>query len=154
MLIISLFCLPSQEHLEALLSFVKVWHANMSITTENEKWGSYTFWQPFYQLPIYHLPSTIPCLVPFAHSLRCFRICSIWSKLHTELFCLEGIFLKNGYPEYFINNCFKKFMDDIHVVKETTLTAEISFSIFNILLQYSYKLELCWRSHLIVRNCK
>ena len=55
---------------------------------------------------------------------RCFRICSSWTKLHNELVCLKETFLKNGYPEDFINKCFKKFMDNIHVVKETTLTVE------------------------------
>ena len=34
------------------------------------------------------------------------------------------MFLKNGCPEDFINKCFKKFMDNIHVVKETTLTVK------------------------------
>ena len=52
------------------------------------------------------------------------RICSSWTKLHNELVCLKEVFLKNGKPEYFINKCLKKFMDNIHVVKETTLTVE------------------------------
>ena len=69
----------------------------------------------------YHLPIS---LVLFTHSLRCLRICSSWTKLHNELVCLKETFLKNGYPEDFINKCFKKFMDNIHVVKETTLTVE------------------------------
>ena len=34
------------------------------------------------------------------------------------------MFLKNGCPKDFINKCFKKFMDNIHVVKETTLTVK------------------------------
>ena len=33
-------------------------------------------------------------------------------------------FLKNGYPENFINKCFKKFMDNKHALKETPLTVE------------------------------
>ena len=31
-------------------------------------------------------------------------------------------FLKNGYRKNFINKSFKRFMDNIHIVKETTLT--------------------------------
>ena len=31
-------------------------------------------------------------------------------------------FLNNGYPVNFINKCFKRFMDNIRSVKETTLT--------------------------------
>ena len=33
-------------------------------------------------------------------------------------------FLNNGYPDNFINKCFKRFMDNIRAVKETTLTLE------------------------------
>ena len=33
-------------------------------------------------------------------------------------------FHKNGYSEDFINKCFKKFIDNIHIVKETILTIE------------------------------
>ena len=63
-------------------------------------------------------------MVLFTHSLRCLRICSSWTKLHNELVCLKETFLKNGYPEDFINKLFKKFMDNLHVVKETTVTVE------------------------------
>ena len=62
------------------------------------------------------------CLLPLAY--RCLQICSSWTKLHIELVCLKEIFFKNGYPEDFINNCFKKIMDNMHVVKETTVTVE------------------------------
>ena len=33
-------------------------------------------------------------------------------------------FLTNGYPDNFVNKYFKRFMDNIHVVKKTTLTFE------------------------------
>ena len=55
---------------------------------------------------------------------RCFRISSSWTKLHTGLVCLKQIFLKFDFLENFINKCFKRFMDTIHVVKETTLTVK------------------------------
>ena len=32
--------------------------------------------------------------------------------------------MKSSYPEDFINKCFKQFLDNIHAVKETTLTIE------------------------------
>ena len=39
--------------------------------------------------------------------LEFFRICSIWTKLHAELLFPAQIFLKNDYPENFINKyCF------------------------------------------------
>ena len=57
--------------------------------------------------------------------------------------------MKNGYPEYFVNKWFEKFMDNINVVKESTLTVEKN--------QYPYKLGLSWKTHwktsLSVVNC-
>ena len=32
--------------------------------------------------------------------------------------------IKNGYPENFINKCFKKFLDNVHFVKEKVPTVE------------------------------
>ena len=40
---------------------------------------------------------------------RCFRICPDWTKFHLELVKLMDVFNSNGYPENFINNCFKRF---------------------------------------------
>ena len=43
---------------------------------------------------------------------RCFRICSDWTKFHLEVVKLTYVFKNNGYPENFINNCFKVFLDN------------------------------------------
>ena len=55
---------------------------------------------------------------------RSFCICSDWKKFHAELTFLKKILRKNGYPENFINKCFKKFLDNIHLVKEKVPTVE------------------------------
>ena len=55
---------------------------------------------------------------------RCFRICSNWTQFHTELIFVKGIFRKNGYPESFIEKCFKKFLDNVHFIKENVPTVE------------------------------
>ena len=55
---------------------------------------------------------------------RCFRICSDWIKFHAKLTFLKKIFRKNGYPENFFDKCFKKFLDNIHLVKEKVPTVE------------------------------
>ena len=55
---------------------------------------------------------------------RCFRISSNWTQFHTELIFLKGIFRKNGYPENFIDKCFKKFLNNVHLVKENLPTVE------------------------------
>ena len=54
----------------------------------------------------------------------CFRICLDWTKFLAELTFLKKIFRKNGYPESFIDKCFKKFLDSIHLVKEKVPTVE------------------------------
>ena len=56
---------------------------------------------------------------------RCFRICSNWTQFHTESIFLKGIFRKNGYPENFIDKCFKKFLNNVHLFKENVPTVEI-----------------------------
>ena len=55
---------------------------------------------------------------------RCFRISSNWTQFHTELTFLKGMFRKNGYPENFIDKCFKKFLNNVHLVKENVPTVE------------------------------
>ena len=55
---------------------------------------------------------------------KCFCICWDWTKFHAELTFLKKIFRKNGYPENFIDKCFKKFLDNINLVKEKVPTVE------------------------------
>ena len=55
---------------------------------------------------------------------RCFRISSNWTQFHTELTFLKRIFRMNGYPENFIDKCFKKFLNNVHLVKENVPTVE------------------------------
>ena len=52
---------------------------------------------------------------------RCFRICSSWSMFHQQLILLREIFQKNGYPENFIDRCFKLFLNRIHISKKRFL---------------------------------
>ena len=72
--------------------------------------GVYTHFDSF-------LPSTYKFGTVYTLAYRCFRICSNWTKLHRKLVCLKETFLKNGYLEDFIKKCFKKFMDNIHILK-------------------------------------
>ena len=70
------------------------------------------------------LPSVYEFGMVYTLVHRCFRICSDWKKFHAEVTFLKMIFRKNGYPEKFINKCFKKFLDNIHLVKEKVPTVE------------------------------
>ena len=49
---------------------------------------------------------------------RCFRICSSWSMFHQQLILVREIFQKSGYPESFIDRCFKLLLNRIHIPKE------------------------------------
>ena len=55
---------------------------------------------------------------------RCFTLCSDWSKFHRELVTLKEIFQRNGYSKSFIDKCFKKFLDRLHIIKPTSATVE------------------------------
>ena len=84
--------------------------------------------------------------------------CSSWTKLLNELVCLKETFLKNGYPEDFINKCFKKFMDNINAVEKTTLTVEKKLLVLvlpylsSISLQTKTKLKKSFKN--ILNCCK
>ena len=70
------------------------------------------------------LPSLYKSGMVYTLVYRCFRICSDWKKFHVELTFLKEIFCKNVYSENFIDKCFKKFLDNIHLVKKKVPTVE------------------------------
>ena len=100
---------------------------DVQVICEDEIFTTSTYHKPTFSGVYTHSGSFLPSIYKFgtAYTLayRCVQICSSWTNLHNELVCLKEIFLKNCYPKDFINKCFKKFMENIHVVKET-LTAE------------------------------
>ena len=115
--------------------------------------GVYTYFDSF-------LPSTYKFGSVYTLAYKCFSIFSSWTKLHNELVCLKETFLKNGCPEDFINKCFKKSMDNILVVKETSLTVKQKTFVLVlpylglIFLQTRTKLKKSLKNILIVVNCK
>ena len=46
------------------------------------------------------------------------------SDFKRELVTLKEIFQSNGYPTPFIDKCFKKFLDRLHIKKTTLATVE------------------------------
>ena len=72
---------------------------------------------------LYHL---LISLVLFTDSLTdYFDYAQIGLNYTLNYFFWKKFSFKNGYPENFINKCFKGFMDTIHVVKKTTVAAEV-----------------------------
>ena len=53
---------------------------------------------------------------------RRFRICSNMTQFHSELVELIEVFKSNGYPENFIDNCFKTILHNKHRIKEKVIT--------------------------------
>ena len=43
---------------------------------------------------------------------------------HSQLTLLKEILRKNGYPENFIDRCFKLLLNKIHISRENTLADE------------------------------
>ena len=117
----------SPTHLEAFQYFLNGRHANMLFTIEWEKQNRMSFLDTqiilkdktfttsafcklSFSIVYTHFGSFLPSTYKFSTfytlAYRCFWICSSWTKLHNELVCLKEIFLKNSYPEDFINKCF------------------------------------------------
>ena len=53
-----------------------------------------------------------------------FTLSSDCTKFHRELLTLKEMFQRNGYPKSFIDECFKKFLDKLHITKPALETVE------------------------------
>ena len=91
----------SAEHLKRFHSYLNSHHLNISFMIENEKHNRMSF------LDVYVIHE---------------KICSDWTKFHLELVKLIDVFKNNGYPENFINNCFKVFLDNKYRIQEKVIT--------------------------------
>ena len=70
--------------------------------------GVYTYFESF-------LPTIYKFVMIYTLVCCCFKIGSDWTKFNEELNFLKQIFLKNGYPQSFIDNCFKTFLDKLFI---------------------------------------
>ena len=75
-----------------------------------------------------HFESFLPIVYKFSMiytlAYRCFKVCSDWNKFHEELSFFRQVFLKNGYPLSFIDNCFKTFVDKLFITRPQLTTVE------------------------------
>ena len=144
-LLMSLFLFTLLDYLESFWNFINGQHAKMSFTIDNEKQNRMSFRdvhiifenktfttsahsKSTFSRVFAHFDSSLPPMYIFGtvntHTYRYFKICSGWKKLWTESYFLKQFFFKNVYFENFTNKSFKRFTDNIHVVKETTLSVE------------------------------
>ena len=133
----------SAEHLSNFRDYFNTCHQNMSFSFEQEKDGKLFFLDvevsrqeghfvtTVYRKPTFsgvytHFESFLPTIYKFgmiythkpgyiSYQICCFKICSDWTKFHEELNFLKQIILKNGYPQSFIGNCFKTFLDKLFI---------------------------------------
>ena len=141
------------EHLKRFHSCLNSRHLNISFTIENEKDNRISFLdvniireKDKFRTSVYRKPTFSGIYTHFdsflqssnkiglLHTLlyRCFQICSDWTKFHLELVKLIDVFNNNDYPEKFVNNCFKVFLDNKYRVREkvTTVPKKTLFLIF------------------------
>ena len=64
------------------------------------------------------LPDTYKIGMIYTLVNRCFRMRCSWPMLHQQLILLREICQKNGYPENFIDRCFKLFLNGIRILRE------------------------------------
>ena len=96
------------------------------IIRERDKFTTSVQLKPTFSGIYTHFDSFLPSSnkIGSLHTLlyRCFQICSDWTKFHLELVKLIDVFKNNGYPENFINNCFKVFLDKKYRIQEQVIT--------------------------------
>ena len=139
------------------MSFVDV-----NIICEKDKFTISVYRKPTFSGIYTHFDSflTSSNKIGLLHTLlyRCFRICSDWTKFHLELVKLIDVFKNNGYPENFINNCFKVFLDNKYRVRAKVITVpkKILFLVLSYLgplsLQTRTKLRKSSKAFLIVAS--
>ena len=122
-----------------------------SVYTKPTFSGVYTHFDSF-------LPEVYKVDMIYTLAYRCFKICSDWAKFHEELNFLKQVFLKNGYPLSFIDECFKMFINKLVIKRLQVTTVEkktliLSLSCLgDISLQSRTKLRKSFKS--ILNCCK
>ena len=91
--------------------------------------------------------------VGMIHTLlcKCFRSCSDWmTKFQFEFVKLMNVFISHSYPENFINNCFKVFLNSKYWIQEkvATLANTLLFLVLPYLGPLSLQTRTKWRKSL------
>ena len=110
----------SAEHLSKFRDYFNTCHQNMSFSFEQEKDGKLFFLDVEESRQEGHFVTTAYRKPTFSGVYTQ----SDWTKFHEELNFLKQIFLKNGYPQLFINNCFKTFLDKLFIRSPERSTVE------------------------------
>ena len=75
---------------------------DITIICEDKTFTTSVYRKPTFSGVYTHFDSFLPFTYKFSTvytlTYRCFRICSIWTKLHNEFVCLKETFLKKWLP--------------------------------------------------------
>ena len=99
---------------------------DVNIIPEKDKFTTFVYRKPTFSEIYTHFDSFLPSSnkigLLYILLYRYFRICSDWTKFHLELVKLTDVFKNNSYPENFINNSFKVFLDNKYRIQEKVIT--------------------------------
>ena len=99
---------------------------DVEIPGENGKFVTSVCRKPTFSSVYTYLESFLPTTHKFGvfYTLvdRCFTLCSVWIKFHGELMILKELFERNVCLASFIDKCFKKRLNRLHIKKSTLPT--------------------------------
>ena len=125
-----------QSHLKDFVNYMNTKHPNIKFTSEFEENDSFSFLdvkitrinnqlitsvfrKATFSGVFTNFKSFMPVAFGLVHTLlhRSFSICSSYEKFHEETVLLQDIFKKNGYPQFFIDKCIKKYLSKLLFLK-------------------------------------
>ena len=99
---------------------------DLYIIREKDNFTTSVYRKPTFSGIYIHFDSFLPSSdkIGLLHSslYRCFRIRSDWTKFPLELVKLIDVFETNAYPENFVNNCIKVFLNNKYRIQEKMIT--------------------------------
>ena len=98
----------------------KILFFDVKVIRKRDKFTTYVSWKPPSSGVYTHFnvffSSTCKTSMIYTLLNRYFRVCSNWSMFHSKLTLLKQMFQKNGYPEKFVDKCFKLFLNRIQIL--------------------------------------
>ena len=140
-----------QSHLKDFVNYDNTKHPNIKFTSEFEENDSFfldvkitcrnnqlvtsVFCKATFSGVFSNFKSCMPVAYKFGlvyTLLHCsFSICSSYEKINEEIVLLKDNFKKNEYPQFFIDQCIKKYLSKLFVPKRIVQTVDKKASSFS-----------------------
>ena len=129
----------TMDHFEKFKNYLNKQHKNIKFKSESEENGSLSFLDinitrennrfvaSVYRKPTFSGAFTnFESFIPEMHKRRLietllhriFRLCSSYKNFHREIETLGSILKHNNYPQNFLNQCIKKFLNKLFIKKD------------------------------------